>query len=68
MLATLVLHICLAASPTICRDETPPALAPINFVACEIKGEEAAQEWLGDHPKWALKGWGCQVGKRAEPT
>jgi hypothetical protein len=60
MTALLVLIVCIG---TDCRDIAPP-LDPVPLTVCLIKGEEAAQPWLNDHPKYSLRGWRCQVGQR----
>ena len=57
----LVLVVCLAASPDICRDEQPP-LDPPSLTACLAQGQIIAAEWLDRHPKYTLKGWRCRVG------
>lgn len=54
----LVLTVCLVAAPDACHDERPPIMV-ISEQQCLIQGQQIAAEWIGDHPKWALKGWRC---------
>jgi hypothetical protein len=57
----LVLVVCLAAAPDICRDEQPP-LAPPSLGACLAQGQIIAAQWLDEHPKYTLRGWRCRLG------
>jgi biotin carboxylase len=54
---TLLLLVCLAADPSSCRTE------PIDFagtqIECALYGQQAAAEWLAQHPKWRLAKWRC---------
>lgn len=64
----LVLVFCLLSSPGSCQEQRPevPDLSPI---ACLTQGQQIAQEWLNDHPKWTLSGWRCEENvPRREPT
>ncbi len=64
---TLILVVCLASSPTICHEERPP-IDVENPMACLVRGELIAAEWVDEHPKWLLSGWKCQFGARQQPT
>ena len=61
MLAVLILYVCLDGN---CKTVTPPALQPETLVSCSILGQVHALEWLNDHPKYILQGWGCQIGQK----
>jgi hypothetical protein len=61
MMATLILVVCLAATPDVCREEQPPVDA--NAMSCAVQGQIMAQEWLDEHPKWLLRGWRCRFGR-----
>lgn len=56
---TLVLIVCLASAPDVCREEQPPL---DDCISCAIQGQIVAQDWLNEHPKWMLKGWRCRYG------
>ena len=58
---TLVLIVCLSASPEICREERPP-IDGVNAMGCMVQGQRIAAQWVEEHPKWRLAGWRCQVG------
>lgn len=60
---TLVLVVCLSATPDICREETPP-VDVASPMSCMVQGQQIAAEWLAEHPKWQLSGWKCQIGQR----
>ena len=56
----LVLVVCLAASPTECREERP--LTEINSVmSCTTQGQMVAAHWLSRHPAFTLSRWRCEV-------
>ena len=59
----LVLTVCLASAPDVCREEQPP-IAVISEMQCMIQGQQIAAEWIGDHPKWELRGWRCGEQRR----
>jgi hypothetical protein len=56
----IVLTVCLAADPSICREErTIPE--QITELSCHGRdGQTEAIKWLNDHPKWMLSGWRCE--------
>ena len=62
---TLVLVVCLSATPDVCREERPPIDA-VSPMSCVVQGQQIAAEWLEDHPKWQLAAWRCQFGSRGK--
>lgn len=58
---TLVLVVCLSATPDVCREERPPIDA-VSAMYCMVQGQQIAAEWLEEHPKWRLIAWRCQLG------
>ena len=56
---SLVLIVCLIASPDTCREERPP-IDVISAFECVLQGQQIAHDWLEDHPKWTLSGWRCE--------
>ena len=59
-LIELVMLVCLAASPSECREERP--LTEINSVmACATQGQMVAAQWLSQHPAFTLSRWRCEV-------
>ena len=59
-LIELVMVVCLAASPTECREERP--LTEITSVmACATQGQMVAAQWLSQHPAFTLSRWRCEV-------
>jgi hypothetical protein len=61
-MVALILIVCLAATPDICREERPP-LTIASTMACAVQGQAIAAQWLDDHPKWLLRGWRCRAGR-----
>lgn len=55
----IVLTFCMMAWQTHCTEERPP-IQDLSLMACMIQGQQVAQDWLIDHPKWMLKGWWCE--------
>jgi hypothetical protein len=64
---SLILLVCLAASPEICREEHPP-VEVVSTLSCITKGQLIAAQWLEEHPKWMLRGWQCRLGKPEKTT
>jgi hypothetical protein len=61
VITTLVIVVCLAAEPNICREERMP-LDTGSGVLCMTQGQQVAAQWLADHPSWVLRGWRCRFG------
>ena len=61
----LVLIFCLMASPSECREERP-ATEQLSLMGCMLGGQQVAEQWLIDHPKWTLERWRCVAGSRPE--
>jgi hypothetical protein len=59
-MVSLILVVCLAAAPDVCREERPP-IEPVSGLSCVMEGQQFASQWLEEHPKWALKGWRCNA-------
>jgi hypothetical protein len=57
-MTALVLVFCLQSSPGWCVEQRPiDEMAPL---ACVMRAEEYAANWLSDHPKWVLSRWRCE--------
>ena len=66
-MVTLILLVCLAASPETCREESPPSDAQ-SGLSCMLEGQLIATAWLEEHPKWMLRGWRCRLGPPEKST
>lgn len=55
----LVLVFCLAGAPASCQEQRP-VYDELSLIACLVQGQQLAQEWLSDHPKWLLSRWRCE--------
>ncbi len=62
----IVMLFCLVNSPQSCQEQRPSLDQPISLMECAVHGQEIAQIWLADHPKWALSKWRCEAGHRPE--
>jgi hypothetical protein len=60
---SLILVVCLSATPDICREE-PSRVEITTPMVCLIQGQQIAAEWIEEHPKWRLQGWRCQFGQQ----
>jgi len=60
----LVLTVCLAASPTSCKEERPPFEG--SLLDCAMQGQTAAARWLAQHPAYTLSRWRCEANKPRE--
>ncbi len=64
----LVLVFCLSGSPGSCQEERP-MVPDLSLVSGRTQGQQIAQDWLADPPKWTLSGWRCEANvARREPT
>jgi hypothetical protein len=63
VIVSLILIVCLSATPDICREERPP-VEDVSATSCMLHDQQLASEWLDEHPKWALRGWRCKFGPR----
>ncbi len=61
----LVLVFCLMAAPSQCQEERP-STEPLSLMSCMIGGQQLAEQWLADHPKWMLSRWRCVEESRPE--
>jgi hypothetical protein len=62
----IVMLYCLINSPTSCQEQRPVTNEPLTLMECAIHGQEIAQEWLSDHPKWTLSKWRCEANHPKE--
>jgi hypothetical protein len=67
VMVALILIVCLAATPDICREEQPP-VDVANAMSCAVQGQLIASQWLDEHPKWLLRGWRCRFGRAERAT
>jgi hypothetical protein len=61
----LVFVFCLIASPTQCQEQRP-TFEELSRISCMVQGQQYAQDWLNEHPKWMLARWRCEMGRRPE--
>jgi hypothetical protein len=59
MLVSLVLVFCMASSSGTCT-EARPVTEDLSPMACMVRGQQVAQEWLADHPGWQLARVRCE--------
>lgn len=59
-LIALVMVVCLALSPSECREERP-ALEMRSVMACAMQGQMVAAQWIAQHPSFTLNRWRCEV-------
>ncbi|PZQ11615.1 MAG: hypothetical protein DI565_17915 [Ancylobacter novellus] len=62
---TLVMLVCLASSPQICREERLLAgLEAVDARGCMIASVPAIAEWAESNPEWQIARWKCGDGER----
>src|SRR5260221_8059859 len=66
-MVSLILIVCLAATPDVCREEQPP-VDVASAMSCAMDGQLIALQWLDDHPKWTLRGWRGRSGRPESAT
>ena len=64
---SLILVVCLATAPDVCREEAPPVDA-VSPMICMVQGQQIAAEWIEEHPKWSLQAWRCRYGRPEKAT
>jgi hypothetical protein len=64
-MVSLVLVACMLSWQSHCQ-EVRPEMPDTTLVGCVVLGQQVAQEWLADHPKWALARWRCEQNKPKE--
>jgi hypothetical protein len=57
-MTALVLVFCLQSSPNSCVEQRP--LEDMAPLACIVRAQAYAANWLSDHPKWRLSRWRCE--------
>lgn len=64
----LVLVLCLSASPTSCVEDRPMPEQAFTMSSClsSSAAQQAAVEWMQEHPGYELRRWKCEIGKREE--
>jgi hypothetical protein len=40
--------------------EQRPFIPGMSLMTCATQGQQFAEAWLEDHPKWKLSGWRCE--------
>ncbi len=60
----LVLTVCLAATPTACKEERPHFEG--SFLACATQGQFVAARWIAEHPAYTLNKWRCEANRPRE--
>ncbi len=61
---SVILVVCLSHLGTSCKEVEPSLAEPIGLAGCMVLGPRIGMEWMEQHPKWELKGWKCQIGRR----
>ena len=69
MLETIVLAICLIASPLSCKDihiqVMPDQGASLQLpFHCARQGQIEVQKWIAGHPGWRVEKWSCPPNER----
>ena len=59
MPAALFLVLSLCSPSGECR-ESRPILEPMSPIACVIAGQQAAADFLAEHPSYRIGGWRCE--------
>ena len=57
-MTALVLVFCLQSTPSACTEQRPAEA--LSLLACLMRGQQYAAEWLAEHPKWMLARWRCE--------
>jgi len=66
-MTALVLVFCIQSTPSACTEQRPAEA--LSLLACLMRGQQYAAEWLAEHPKWMLARWRCEQNvPRQEPA
>lgn len=55
----VVLSVCLANDPSVCRDYKLPVTIPVTPLRCSIDAPPYFARWAAEHPMWQIKRWRC---------
>lgn len=55
----LVLSVCLATSPTTCKEEHLYYESRGTLAQCMMLSSPYVAEWAGNHQDWTVKSWTC---------
>ena len=59
----MVLVYCLVAHPDKCTEQRPVFEEPLTGMACMMGAQQAAQQYVAEHPEWQLARWRCEIDK-----
>lgn len=62
----LVLVYCLSDLPDRCLEKREALEAPVSMIACTMRAQNSAQEYLHTHPLYKLAAWRCEQDKPRE--
>jgi hypothetical protein len=62
----LIIAVCMAGDPTICRDEHLYFESHGSLQRCMFEAMPAVADWAGKHPQWRVSGFHCEWVNRAE--
>jgi len=57
----LVIVYCLVSDTKACIEKRVPMENFASPMGCTMSGQQRAQEYLSEHPAYALKSWRCEV-------
>lgn len=56
----LIALICLAANPSVCRDQSIATAANITPFQCLMGAQIELAKWSANNPTWKIARWKCQ--------
>jgi hypothetical protein len=57
----LIIVYCLVSDTKSCIERRVPMESFTSPMGCTMSGQQRAQEYLRDHPAYALKSWRCEI-------
>ena len=66
VIVDLIIAVCLAGDPNICRDEHLYFESHGSLQRCMFEAMPAIADWAGKHPKWRVSGFHCEWASGTE--
>ena len=57
----LIIVYCLSSDTKTCIEKRVPLDSFTSPMGCTMSGQQRAQEYLREHPAYALKSWRCEI-------
>jgi hypothetical protein len=64
----IVLTVCALAQPARCEDQHLQYESAGSLTQCAMGAPPYIAQWIGEHPKWSVAKWRCEIPGRQRDT